>query len=261
MQDEISGAAGGGGVGREPDEGSVPGGEALPPAVLTPIDPDAPVSGHVTDFPAAPVASLSPEHDWSAAAGRIFPLLRPAGTPGLHVTEVDTAALAATSAQRHAQPLVDDGPAGLSVVYAIAASGFDVIVNGDHLLSWGVGPDAIQDAAISNLTAWSANAPWSTEASERRRIVSSSTGDGWDATRIILPEVRDRLRAELLGPGRLLVGLPERHLLIAALMQPDDIDFAVLLAEFVLEQSGGSDEPIDRRVLELVDDRLVPFVP
>ena len=261
MQDEIAGGADIGGSRGDPGDEEMPDGRQAPPSVLTPIDPDAPVSGHVTDFPAPPVASLSPEHDWSAASGRIFPLLRPAGTVGLHVADIDTAALAATSAQRHSQPLVDDGPAGLSVVYAIAASGFDVIVNGDHLLSWGVGLEAVQDAAIANLTAWSAGAAWSTEASERRRVVSSSTGDGWDATRIILPEVRDRLRAELAGPGRLLVGLPERHLLIAALMQPDDIDFAVLLAEFVLEQSGGSDEPIDRRLLELVADELVPFVP
>ncbi len=228
---------------------------------LTPIDPDAPVSGHATDFPAAPAASLAPEHDWETAASRIFPLLRPAGTQGLHVAELDLEALTATSDKSHGQPIVDDGPAGLAVVYAIAASGFDVIVNGDHLLSWGVGTIELQAAAIANLAAWSSGAPWSSEASERRRVLSSSTGDGWDAARILLPDVHDHIRRELAGPGRLLVGLPERHLLIAALMQPDDIDFAVLMQEFVVEQSGGADEPIDRRLLELVDGGLVPFVP
>jgi uncharacterized protein YtpQ (UPF0354 family) len=228
---------------------------------LTPIDPDAPVSGHAPAPPAPIEASRTPEHEWEAAASRIFPLLRPAGTPGAHVTEIDTAALAASAAISHAQPLVDDGPAGLCVVYAMAADGFDVIVNGDHLLGWGVGPAAIQDAAIANLAAWSAAAPWSSEASERRRVVSSTTGDGWDAARILLPEVADHLRRELAGTGRLLVGLPERHLLIAALMQPDDIEFAVLLAEFVLEQSGGADEPIDRGLFELVDGGLIPFAP
>jgi len=36
-------------------------------------------------------------------------------------------------------------------------------------------------------------------------------------------------------------------------------DFATLFGEFVIEQSGGSDEPIDRRVFELSDGRLVEF--
>ncbi len=59
--------------------------------------------------------------------------------------------------------------------------------------------------------------------------------------------------------GRILVGLPERHLLTAASLRPDDTEFAALFAEFVLEQSGGADEPVDRRVFELVDGRLVEF--
>ena len=33
-----------------------------------------------------------------------------------------------------------------------------------------------------------------------------------------------------------------------------------MFAEFILEQSGGADEPIDRRVFEIVDGRLVEFV-
>lgn len=229
------------------------------PDPLAPIDPDAPVSGHAIDFPDTPVASVSPEHDWVAAAALIFPLLRPVGLTGLRVAGVDPAALVATANQSHAQPLVDEGPCGLSVVYAIAASGFDVIVNGDHLLSWGVGPEAIQDAAINNLASWSATAPWSSEASGERRVVSSDTGAGWDATRVLLPEVRAHLARELAGPGRLLVGLPERHLLIAALLRPDDEEFGGLFHEFVVEHSGGSDEPIDRRVFELVDGQLVEF--
>ena len=59
--------------------------------------------------------------------------------------------------------------------------------------------------------------------------------------------------------GRILVGLPERHLLTAGSLRPDDDDFAALFADFVVEQSGGADEPIDRRVFELVDGRLVEF--
>ena len=67
------------------------------------------------------------------------------------------------------------------------------------------------------------------------------------------------LVAELGSVGRILIGLPERHLLTAGSLRPGDDDFAALFAEFVVEHSGGADEPIDRRVFELVDGRLVEF--
>jgi len=134
------------------------------------------------------------------------------------------------------------------------------VVNGDHLLSWGIGPAQIQDAALANLARWSAAAPWTEEVSGERHLVSSDTGDGWDAARILLPEVVDHLMAELGPYGRILVGVPERHLLTAGSLRPGDDDFATLFADFIVEQSGGADEPIDRRVFELVDGRLVEFV-
>ena len=120
-------------------------------------------------------------------------------------------------------------------------------------------PSAIQDAALRNLAAWSATAPWTDEVSGERRLISSDTGNGWDAARILLPEVIAHLTAELGPVGRILIGLPERHLMTAGSLRPGDEDFATLFGEFVIEQSGGSDEPIDRRVFELVDGRLVEF--
>jgi hypothetical protein len=231
------------------------------PDPLAPIDPDAPVSGHVPVAPDAHAALIaeSPEHDWTAASAILYPLLRPAGTQGLEVASIDAAALAADSSRSHSQPLVDEGPAGLTVVYAMPGSGFDVIVNGDHLLSWGVSASAVQDAAMRNLATWSATAAWTDEVSGDRRLISSDTGDGWDASRILLPDVRDRLANELGGGSRILVGLPERHLLVAGALLPTDDEFAGLFAEFVLEASGGADEPVDRRVFELTDGRLVEF--
>ena len=66
--------------------------------------------------------------------------------------------------------------------------------------------------------------------------------------------------ADELGPfGRILIGIPERHLMTAGSLRPGDEAFAELFADFVLEQSGGSDEPIDRRAFELVGGRLVEF--
>src|SRR3712207_8474931 len=55
----------------------------------------------------------------------------------------------------------------------------------------------LQQAALRNLARWSATAPWTDEVSGDRRLLSSDTGDGWDAARILLPEVREHLQREL----------------------------------------------------------------
>jgi hypothetical protein len=205
-------------------------------------------------------AADAPEQDWNSARGLLYPAFRPVGTQGLALESIDRETLAAHASTSHAQPLIDVGPAELPIVYTIDAGAYDIIVNGDHLLSWGVEPSEVQDAAMRNLAAWSATASWTDEVSGERRLISSDTGHGWDAARILLPEVVAHLVAEL-GPfGRILVGIPERHLLTAGSLRPDDADFATLFGDFVLEQSGDADEPIDRRVFELVDGRLVEYV-
>jgi len=229
------------------------------PDILSPIDETSPVSGHhpIPDHAAAPSIADSPEQSWDAATEILFPALRPPGTQGLVVAEIDADALAADAARSHSQPLVDEGPGGLTVVYVLHAGGFDVIVNSDHLLSWGVTTDAVQEAAMRNLAAWSATAAWTDEVSGERRLISSDTGEGWDAARILLPDVLDRLSAELGAAGRVLIGVPERHLLVAGALRPGDAEFATLFTDFVVEASGGADEPVDRRVFELVGGQLV----
>ena len=203
----------------------------------------------------------APEQDWVRRSRP--PLSRRSARSGRRAspsTTIDREQLAAHSAQSHAQPLLDDGPAGLPVVYTIDAGAYDIVVNGDHLLSWGVEPSEIQDAALRNLAAWSATAPWTDEVSGERRLISSDTGDGWDAARILLPEVVDAPRRRSSARSAASsIGLPERHLLTAGSLRPGDDDFATLFADFIVEQSGGADEPIDRRVFELVDGRLVEF--
>ena len=229
------------------------------PDYLAPIDASAPVSGHVPAAEPTSSPADAPEHDWARARTVVYPAFRPIGTQGLALDSIDRENLAAHSAQSHAQPLLDMGPVELPVVYTIDAGGYDIVVNGDHLLSWGVQTSELQDAALANLAAWSASAPWTVEVSGERHLISSDTGNGWDAARVLLPEVVAYLATEL-GPfGRVLVGIPERHLLTAGSLRPDDADFATLFADFVIEQSGGADEPIDRRVFELVDGRLVEF--
>ncbi len=260
-------------TGRPPDEGGRDYGSDLsrdlgdgPPAsfrdaapdLLAPIDADAPVSGHVRAAPDAPSVSLAPEHDWDAARPLLIPLLRPVGTVGLRLADVSRAAMALNTSS-HTLPLLGEGPCGLPVVYAIPATGFDIVVNGEHLVSWAVEPAEIDAAAMANLAAWSATAEWTVDESGPRRLLSSDNGDGPDAARILLPEVRAHLAATL-GPvgGRIFVGLPDLHLLVAGASSPDDAEFGPQLAGFVADHADGADEPIDRRLFELAGDTLRP---
>jgi uncharacterized protein YtpQ (UPF0354 family) len=231
-----------------------------PPDFLTPIDPDAPVSGHARPPSEGVRWADAPEHDWGAAATRVMPVLRPAGSPGTALAGLDREALAREGMKSHASPVLDEGPADLSIAYALRAESYDVLVNADHLLAWGIEPETLRSAALENLGSWSHEAPWNDEVSGERRLVSSETGEGGDAARILLPEVRRHLAEQLGADGRVLVGLPDRDLLLAGAVRPGDEEFATLFADFVVEQSGGADEPIDRRVFELVDGEIRPFV-
>lgn len=241
-------------------------GDAPPPAwrdaapdLLGRIDEDAPVSGHQRPADATVPISESPEHDWTAAARSVFPVLRPADTPGPRLGDLDPARLRQEGIRTHAQPVLDQGPAGLAIAYILRAASFDVLVNADHLLGWAIEPGELRDRALRNLAVWSETAAWTDELSGSRRLLSSATGDGGDAARILLPDVRRYLSDELGGPGQVLVGLPDRDLLVAGTLRPDDREFATLFADFVIEQSAGADEPVDRIVFELVGGELQPF--
>jgi hypothetical protein len=230
------------------------------PDPLAPIDASSPISGHNAPRPAGSPASAAPEHDWGAARDAVYPILRPTDSHGQPLDVPIDPTTAGT--QVHTQPLVSPGPCGLFVGYALAAAGFDVLVNVEHLLSWAIPGEELAATAGQNLARWSAGATWTDETSGERRLLSSDTGEGYDAARILLPEVREHLTRELgsAAPGtRVLVGLPERHLLVAGALAPGDPDFAALFRDFVVEHSGGADEPLDRRVFELTEGQLVEF--
>ncbi len=210
------------------------------------------ISGH-QPAPDAPVShSETPEHDWSAASSHIFPALRPAGMHGAMLDELTEERLQQEGMKKHALPIVDPGPAELSIVYVLREPAYDVVINAEHLLTWGIESQVLRDAAMDNLRAWSATASWSDELAGDRHLVSSDTGDGGDAARILLPEVRRHLAGECGGPARVLVALPDRDLLIAGSLQPGDDTFADQFASFAAELFDGAHEPIERGLFELV---------
>jgi hypothetical protein len=221
------------------------------------------ISGHV---PAAdpgngsPAQSEAPEHDWAAAAAHVFPALRPAGTHGVQLSDLDQSQLATEGTKQHALALLDRGPADLAIAYVLRTPAFDVVINADHLLTWAIPPETLRETAMTNLRAWSESAPWTDEVSDGRHLLSSDTGDGGDAARILLPEARRHIAGECGGPARVVVALPDRDLLVAGSLNAGDSEFPGQLEAFVLEVVEDAHEPIDRRLFELVGDELVPFV-
>jgi hypothetical protein len=205
--------------------------------------------------------SEAPEHDWAAAAAHVFPALRPSGTQGVQLSELDEAQLATEGTKKHALALLDPGPVDLAVAYVLRTPAFDVVINADHLLTWAISAETLRATAMTNLRAWSESAPWTDELSDGRHLLSSDTGDGGDAARILLPEARAHIAGECGGPARTLVALPDRDLLLAGSLNAGDTAFAEQLQAFVLEVVEDAHEPIDRRVFELVGQRheLVPF--
>lgn len=229
------------------------------PDLLSPIDADAPVSGHhpPADAPAGP--SQAPEHDWLAAESLLFPVLRPAETSGVRVDEMDADRLAAEGMKSHGAPILETGPCGLAVGYVLRANAFDIHVNADHLLAWGATPAELRNTAMANLARWSASAPWTEEVSGQRRLLSSASGTGDDAARILLPEVREHIAAGLGSEVRILVGIPEPDLLVAGSLAGGDEEFAALFAEFIRGHAADADMPLDQRVLELAGGELRLF--
>ncbi|HXG26207.1 MAG TPA: hypothetical protein VNL94_05045 [Candidatus Binatia bacterium] len=224
------------------------------------------ISGHVPPREADETnerpQSEAPEHEWSAAAPHVFPALRPPGTHGVKLASLDLATLQLEGTKQHALALTDPGPADLVVVYVLRGAAYDVVINADHLLTWGIAPEVLRGTAIANLRAWSAGAPWTEEKADGRHLLSSDTGAGGDAARILLDEVRHHIAGECGGPARILIALPDRDLLVAGSLNPGDGEFATQFANFIAEVAEDAHEPIDRRVFELVGDahELVPFV-
>ncbi|HEY5487796.1 MAG TPA: hypothetical protein VIK06_09125 [Candidatus Limnocylindrales bacterium] len=207
-----------------------------------------------TAVPQSP--SLAPEHDWAAASRLIHPSLKPVGTSG-----IDGLNVRVPGGNSPGDPLIKRGPAGIPIAYVIPGPGFEVLVGAEHLLSWGVGPDEVDAAAMANLAQWSSEATWVDEINGERRVFWSDSGEGMDAACVLLPDVRAQICSDLAPARRILVGVPERDLLIAAGLADGDEEFVEMFAAYVADRSCGADEPIDSRVFELVDGDLVPMRP
>ena len=163
--------------------------------------------------------------------------------------------------QSHAQPLVDDGPGGhpgrLHDPGRPASTSSSTATTSCRGAS---SRPSCRTPRSPTSPPGRPTAPWSDEVVGR--AAADQLRDGRRPRRRPDPAAAtssSTCSAELGRGPRSWSGSRSAHLLTRRAPAPGDEEFAAIFAEFVVEQSGGADEPIDRRVFELVDGRLVEF--
>jgi uncharacterized protein YtpQ (UPF0354 family) len=141
------------------------------------------------------------ERDFSRLAGRIFPMLKP----------IDLL----VSVSERSLPMIAyrDFLAGLIITYVIDGERTVSYINEDQLDTWQVTAQDLHDRAVDNLRKRTEDVRYTTVGEGDQRLFIFSSGDGYDATRMLLTDVLAAWSRQL--PGRLVVGIPNRDFLIA----------------------------------------------
>lgn len=131
----------------------------------------------------------------------IYPMLKPA------------ALLQAVHA--HQLPMLAHRPflAGLAITYVVDERGSVTYINEQHTAHWQIDPADLHAQALENLRQRSARSGYTTLGSGEQRLFISNTQDGYDAARLLLPDLLEPWA--LAFSGRLLIGIPNRDFLVA----------------------------------------------
>lgn len=185
------------------------------------------------------------EDDLDRLLDRVMPMLKP------------LALLSELRAQN--LPLVVYRPlvADLMVTYVIDEGQSVVYLNEDHLSRWGVTEPTLYWQALQNLRA----KPWKPYpgmigAGKGALLILNGT-DGYDATRLLLPELFADFVARM--PGTTVFGVPNRDFLIA-FSDADRRVFSQVRAQIEVDAQTQS-HPLTDQLLMLVDGQLQRYAP
>lgn len=145
---------------------------------------------------------LRTERDYAELADRIFPMLKPIELL-LEVRERKLPML-----------VYRDFPGGLIITYVIDEPRSVAYINEPQLERWGISAIDLHEHAIENLRRRTATQVQALNTGEDdRRLYIFNSGDGYDATRLLLNDVLGRWQTTL--PGNMVIGVPNRDFLIA----------------------------------------------
>jgi len=107
-------------------------------------------------------------------------------------------------------------PANLATIYAVDSDDAFTIVTPEDVERWGTTVEEIDEIALDNLARQTnEDEPLLCEPSGGQPLCGWASGDGYDATRMIVPELRRQIRKEY-GPDEpVAYAVPEEHVYVA----------------------------------------------
>jgi uncharacterized protein YtpQ (UPF0354 family) len=107
-------------------------------------------------------------------------------------------------------------PANLATVYAVEAEDGFTIVEPEDVERWGTTVEEIDEIALDNLLRQTnEEEPLLCEPYGGQQLCGWASGDGYDATRMIVPELRRQIREEYGNNEPVAYAVPEEHIYVA----------------------------------------------
>jgi uncharacterized protein YtpQ (UPF0354 family) len=107
-------------------------------------------------------------------------------------------------------------PANLATVYAVDSEDGFTIVTPEDVERWGTTVEEIDEIALDNLARRTKeDEPLLCEPSGGQPLCGWASGDGYDATRMIVPELRRQIREEYGNDEPVAYAVPEEHIYVA----------------------------------------------
>jgi hypothetical protein len=144
---------------------------------------------------------------------------------------------------------------GLRIAYAIDSDRTISYIPTAHFESWNISKDQLHETAIENLIsrsqALSAHAAQDDEGDIN--LILFQTGDGYDASRIMLPTLHDRLREHLGSP--FVAAIPTRDILLCF---RNDEETVSRLREQIADDYDRMPHQVTNRLLLITADGIAP---
>jgi uncharacterized protein YtpQ (UPF0354 family) len=140
--------------------------------------------------------------DYAALADRVYPMLKPLGM----LAEVRERGLPMLAYSEFIEDLI--------IAYVIDEERSVSYINEEHLERWEIDVRDIHERAIENLRRHTeADVRYTTVGEGEQQLFIFNSGDGYDATRLLLSDVLADWARQV--PGNLVIGVPNRDFLIA----------------------------------------------
>jgi hypothetical protein len=149
------------------------------------------------------------------------------------------------------QPLVE----GLSIAYAIDHDRTIAYISKQRFENWGITLEQLHQAAIENLTSRSEaiSAHAAQDENGKVNLILFQTMDGYDASRVLLPSLHDRLREHLGSP--FAAGIPNRDILLCF---RDDDETVSRLKQQIAEDYQRMPHQVTDQLLLVTPDGIAP---